>query len=379
MGEPRRRGKWIRRLVRLCIGLVLAALLCEGLVLVIYGEQVKFPRHVVEAEWGLRYNEPDASYRHKSADGTWYFRINGQGMRADRDYEYAKPPGVKRVVSLGDSFTVGYEVHEPECFSRVLERELESAGLKVEVLNCGVSGFSNAEAALSLERELHKYEPDLILLSFFTNDLVDNVRTDLFALEDEELVTKQWRYVPMGGLGNFLNTSGFFNFLSERSNAFAFAKETVTKMLKQAAVNENTENIDRAVGEAESGPEQSADGRADYERRLAASILGRMYEWAHERGIPFMIQSIPAREYNPGICLVDLFPREEFDLERPGLHFVKMKAHLDPHLGGVQLYNDRSHCHWTASAHEISGKALSQLVLREQLLAGAVEGRAPNR
>ena len=71
------------------------------------GEQPKFPWHVVEAEWGLRYNEPEARYRHKSADVNIRFRINAQGMRADHDYSYSKPEGVKRIVSLGDSFTIG--------------------------------------------------------------------------------------------------------------------------------------------------------------------------------------------------------------------------------------------------------------------------------
>ncbi|MEZ4290376.1 MAG: hypothetical protein R3E53_07505 [Myxococcota bacterium] len=52
----------------------------------------------------------------------------------------------------------------------MLEQELRRAGLQVEVLNAGVSGYSNAEALLYLERELLKYDPDLVLLSFFAND-----------------------------------------------------------------------------------------------------------------------------------------------------------------------------------------------------------------
>ena len=75
-----------------------------------------------------------------------------------------------------------------QCSSSVLERELNDAGIPVEVLNCGVSGFSNTEECLYLERELMKYEPDLVLVSFYGNDLVDDVRTGLFRLSDNELV-----------------------------------------------------------------------------------------------------------------------------------------------------------------------------------------------
>src|SRR5438046_2554333 len=98
---PARAGrKFLKKLLLLCLSLILSCLLAEGLVLALFGEQPKFPRHVVEAPWGLRYNEPNALYRHKSADMTAWFKINGQGMRADHDYTYAKPAGVKRIISL---------------------------------------------------------------------------------------------------------------------------------------------------------------------------------------------------------------------------------------------------------------------------------------
>src|SRR5687768_812852 len=102
--SPKRKGP--SRLAKLAVlagTLLVCWALIEIFVLFLFGEQPKFPRHVVKAPWGLRYNDPGTHYRHKSADVTTYFRINGQGMRADREYAYAKPAGTKRIVSLGDS------------------------------------------------------------------------------------------------------------------------------------------------------------------------------------------------------------------------------------------------------------------------------------
>src|SRR5687767_11459329 len=96
--------------ITLCLGLVFASVLAEVGVLAVAGEQPKFPRHVVGGPFGLRINEPNAHYRHKSADVTVWFDINAQGMRAERDFAREKPSGSRRIVSLGDSFTVGYEV-----------------------------------------------------------------------------------------------------------------------------------------------------------------------------------------------------------------------------------------------------------------------------
>ena len=66
-----------------------------------------------------------------------------------------KPDGVGRIISLGDSFTIGYEADVDQTFSAVLERELRKPGHDVEVLNAGVSGFSNAEEVMSHPKFVH--------------------------------------------------------------------------------------------------------------------------------------------------------------------------------------------------------------------------------
>jgi lysophospholipase L1-like esterase len=373
----------VQKLALLGVGLLVAGLLFEGLVLLIFGEQPKFPRRVVGGPFGLRINEPGARYRHDSADVTVEFRINGQGLRADRDYPYAKPPGVRRIVSLGDSYTVGYEVELEETFSQVLERELVARGFAVEVLNAGVSGYSTAEELLYLERELLRYEPDLVLVSFYGNDLVDNSRTGLFRLEDGVLVEAAHDYVPGGGTADFLNTNPVFNFLSERSDAFVLGKEVVTQLAKRRMVEENVSNLDQAVDAPPAGAGPSPVVAA--QRRLAAALFERLYQETRERGIPLVIQSIPTAVYRGGddsgvseMRLVELFPLAEFDVQRPGLHFLATKPLLDPEVGRTLLYYTRSHGHWTPFSHRVVGEALARLVVEEELLATGASRAAPS-
>lgn len=356
------RKRWRRIALALLAGCVVSAFTAEGLVLLTMGEQPKFPRHVVESDFGLRINEPNARYRHKSADVNVRFRINSRGLRADQEYSYDKPPGVRRIVSLGDSFTIGYEVEVEETFSAVLEAHLRADGRRVEVLNAGVSGYSNAEACLYLERELFRYDPDVVLLSFYGNDLVDNVRTQLFGLEDARLVERNETYVPLGGLGNFLNTNWFFNLLSERSNAFVFAKREVTLLLKRRMVARNLANV-------ESHSNQSSSEQ-QYERELAAAILDRMYYWCRERDIPLVISSIPYYQADPA-ALFEMFPTAEFDTRRKGVSFLAGTEVLSPFLGQEQLYWMRSNRHWTPFAHRKIGEALAELIDERGLLGEA--------
>lgn len=380
--KPRRR--WLRRIFALAVGLLVAALAFELGVRLVLGEQPKFPRHVVGAPWGLRFNQPGSHYRHKSQDVDITFAINGQGLRDDREQPYAKPEGVKRIVALGDSFTVGYEVEERDCFARVLERELRAKGLQVDVLNAGVSGFSNAEECLYLERELHKYSPDLVLVSFFENDLLDNLRTGLFELQGGQLELVNETYVPAGRLANALNENAILSWLSERSDAFCLLKESATKIAKARMVEEHevaprgapasssdAAGSNGATGAGGAAPvDAAAAARAEraHQRALAAAIFERMYRWTRERNIPLVIQSIPFPADDGSGNLVDKFPVPEFDVNRPGLAFLPMRDVLQPFVGKEQLHWEHSHAHWTPFAHRKSGEALAELIARRELL-----------
>ncbi len=363
-------------LLAMGLGILLTAVLAEVGVLLVFGEQPKFPRHVVGAPWGLRINEPGAHYRHKSRDVNVRFAINGQGLRADRDYPYEKPPGTQRILCLGDSFTIGYEVPFPECFAQVMEQELVAAGRDVEVLNAGVSGFSTAEECLYLERELHKYAPDVVVVAFFKNDYADNLRTGLFELRDGKLVERNATYVPAGGLGDFLNRNWFFSVLSERSNAFALLKEQITRRMKremevaqldQTAPMDDADDASIVDNRSGAGQVPPAAGTA-YERQLAAAIFERLWRWTSEREIELVILSIPFMDGTGSPVLVDQFPRDEFALERPGLSYLSGKNVLDPHAEADGLYWKHSHSHWTPLSHALVGRALGRLILERGLL-----------
>lgn len=357
----------MQKLMLLGVSLLLSALAMEAMVLVLVGEQPKIPRHVVGGAFGLRINDPNVSYRHKTADVTIYFHINGQGMRANRDYPYAKAEGLKRIVSLGDSFTMGHEVSVEDTFSNVLEQELTKQGYRVEVLNAGVSGYGTSEECLYLERELMKYSPDIIVVSFFGNDLVDNIRTNLFALTNDHLVEENSEYVPLGKFGDFLNRNALLNILSERSNAFSFIKERMTKILKRRVIEDNLKNLKGAKDQGEVKEEGSL-----YERRLAGAIYDRIYADARAAGIPLIIQSIPFHGEDPEE-LIEAFPLDQFNVRREGVYFLSGKEVLDPFVGKNQLYWERSDGHWTPFSHLESGRALAEMVVRENLL-----GMAPN-
>jgi lysophospholipase L1-like esterase len=140
------------------------------------------PSRAVSQPRGLYEFRPDRKWLYglrPGAEGTVermgnvHYRANADGFR-DRVYARPKPPGVFRVVVLGDSIAFGFGVDEQETFPKVLEALAEGASeQRVEVVNLGVSGYNAYTEAALLADVGVTYEPDLILVQFCVNDLND--------------------------------------------------------------------------------------------------------------------------------------------------------------------------------------------------------------
>lgn len=176
--QPRRRfgRSWRAKLILAFVSLAAALLLGEVIVRVTGTAPEVIPIGVTSEENVYRRStNPILSFEFKpgyrSDDPNvpvHYRRINSHGFR-DVEREYAKPPGTKRVILLGDSVVVGYGCGQiDQLMSRQLEALYDTAG--VEVLNLAVTGYcTRAEVELLKERGL-AYDPDLVVLVFVEND-----------------------------------------------------------------------------------------------------------------------------------------------------------------------------------------------------------------
>ena len=84
-----------------------------------------------------------------------------------------RAPGVARVLVVGDSFTEGQGVREPDTFARRLERTLREEGRTVDVINCGRRGRDFPDIATDFAARL-AYEPDVVLYAMVLNDPVQS-------------------------------------------------------------------------------------------------------------------------------------------------------------------------------------------------------------
>jgi len=122
-------------------------------------------------------------------------KINAKGLRGP-EWPYQKPAlRLSRILCLGDSYCEGYAAELQDLFTEKLQRRLDSwdSG-RFQVINGGTGGYSTDQELLFFRTEGYKYEPDLVVLFFYYNDVVVNTQDTywdapkpLFRLEGDKL------------------------------------------------------------------------------------------------------------------------------------------------------------------------------------------------
>jgi hypothetical protein len=146
---------------------------------------------------------------------------NSRGYR-DRERSPAKPPGVRRVVVLGDSFAWGASVEFEDAYPQRLERGLNRRRReRWEVVNLALPGMNTVDHAAQLEQEGMAYEPDLILLGYVFNDSEDATAAEARRAAD-------WAQAPVDPPRGALDRSALFRMVRTRLWATAENRRRVS-------------------------------------------------------------------------------------------------------------------------------------------------------
>ena len=211
-----------------------------------------------------------------------------------------KPPGVRRVVILGDSFAEGQGVQEADTLARVLARLLEERTPgRYEVRNCGRRGTDFPEIFEAFEDVL-PYEPDLVVYTLTLNDAVQPP-----GFRERQTYLNDWILDRTNAPDDPDAPTSFvrprvFDFVSDRVAAFFTGRET-TRWYLDMWSDANRE-----------GWERTQEYLREMKRRLnqkGARLL--VAPWplfvGLERGYPFT----PAHEAIRGFCTGARIPHHD--------------------------------------------------------------------
>jgi lysophospholipase L1-like esterase len=255
---------------------------------------------------------PNITQNFRRFDAT--FRTNSRGLRG-RELQIEKPPGLRRIVVLGDSFAWGYGVNDAEVFPQVLESRLE----RTEVVNLGVTAFGLSQELDYFKLEGMRYEPDIVILAFCQND----IHRDGRSLRDtyEAMRAPRSRKTPSESLG--------------KAKAW-LSEHLMLYRLTQQAINTHRSLVKALVA---LGLKEELEGFHSLDTNLMPALriyppelkqsfetteaeLLQMRNWLAERKIRFILALIPARQaLEPQAFLHSIaytkFEPTDFDLGKP--------------------------------------------------------------
>jgi len=127
-------------------------------------------------------NIPNIDSPHPLEDGTLnVLHTNSVGF-AGREYAYEKPQNTTRIMVIGDSFIEGKSIQAEKLLTTFLEDDLNAGGKIIEVIPRGTSSWATENEVLYLKNEGIRYNPDVVVIAFFANDVMDNFDKKLYTL-----------------------------------------------------------------------------------------------------------------------------------------------------------------------------------------------------
>ena len=167
----------VKKLLLLFVTLIITILVAEFLLRISYPLYANYNTEMARYAKEIKVIRNEQYFEHPSnKTGRYYgvkIRTNSMGWREDRDYSLVKPHGVKRIIVLGDSITLGWGVELNQTYPKVLEQLLNndpSLRYRYEVINTGVGNYNTFLELEMLKRTL-SYDPDMIILGWFINDV----------------------------------------------------------------------------------------------------------------------------------------------------------------------------------------------------------------
>jgi hypothetical protein len=180
-----------------------------------------------------------ATFRHPDKRRT-VVRINQDGWNSTKQaYARARSPGVLRIAVIGDSYVHGAFIDTEDGFPEVIERELNAAGVKAEVLRFGMDGAPLSQYLHMLRNEVRQFRPDIVVVQLIHNDFDESYRFlhsrtgSSFMKVATDQAGRIVEIPPVDfrpGLADVLRNSAAFRYLYYETNAYLTFKHLISSL-----------------------------------------------------------------------------------------------------------------------------------------------------
>lgn len=317
---------------------------------------------------------PDSYSELRQRDFAYIQRVNHFGLRGP-DITLEKPAGTKRLLMLGDSFTMGKGVQDEETFSRLVEAGLNRAlqacgGPAVQVLNGGVDSYAPVLSRLQLERDLTKLAPDFVMLNLDNSDLVQEAAYRRQAVRDSAgrivAVPQVWQESPYERFRSWTARHLFFTrvLLVYANRAMDHKELTVREVVNEAGRGHFAHTLEGDVDRTTEWHDifESLAGIKAHTDSLGIPFVLTTYPWAHQLG---------EKGWDPGRYefmqkgekLSDLTARTiRHHADSLGIALLETEPTFRAYTGDEVLYFAYDP-HWTPAGQRLMAQAIEQYLV----------------
>jgi lysophospholipase L1-like esterase len=263
--------------------------------------------------------DPVLAWRMPPSQEQWSFEENLHPIRwrtnrfrwKDNEWTVEKPADTFRIAALGDSFVEATQVEPDRNFLAILKQSLpELNGKKVEYMNFGRSGFSQAEEYLVLQNDIPMFSPDMLILFFYpVNDITDGgketaldpIRPYYYLSQKGELILDQ----------SFVDTKMFkirsiMTWIKRHSALISFISKRISVYRQQLKANKSFKDVSSQIYELTlkgylSLCTQHPDPRYAANYQVIKRIIEEMAKFCRMRGIRMLLVTIDLPSYMPQI------------------------------------------------------------------------------
>jgi len=312
---------------------------------------------------GYRYIPGTRMSLPRPGGGRYEFAVNSAGIRSDREFTADKPPGVTRIVVLGDSMAAGQFVSNSQRFSELLERGRPG----LEVMNLALEGSGTDQQVLLYEHLGLRYEHDLVLLLPFLQNIRRNLASAREAIDPKTGATvlrPKPRFVLHGDQLVLLPPSA-----DDVTHDSTDTPSSTTVRIKNALTRmpgaDSLKKMGYAMMPWEPFPEYRDPNSAGW--RLMSAIVRQLKTLAGSR--PVVVAPVFYSNYVRYRMATNYLDRFSSLASIPGVHPIDVLPHFKK-LGAdaLRCFQDPYDMHFSADGHLVLADAIDAELSRRGLL-----------
>lgn len=297
----------------------------------------------------------------------WYGPLNEYALKTNKTY---------RILVIGDSFSSQLNL---ESYDDIFSEQLEDMYEDVDVVTIGVGSYAFDNEYKVMEIEGEKYDPDMVILATFINDVMDTYRDNVFSLQEGALVDNTPRMIPFSRMIIFHCQDKSYVCSLFIKNTFERFSIQVNKLLTKLGISDIKRDATleyRLWGLPDAlfkDGEQPASVAMSYEK--SSLIMERMKDLAETRGYEFAVMMIPIKEQISERKAEEFFEREGvsgFDFAKPYQDIKLLLAKqsitvvdLAPVFLEMNVDNEfyfEIDGHWNTKGHTLAAQELKRYV-----------------